>query len=144
MLKRRKKYVSAKLLSKFLSRSSLPKRPEESESFCYPIENEYLYLTSVIRFSLSTYPFPRFFFLIFRDRNRMFARNTRVKKKTQFDTLRQEIFRLKLENENMKSVIRLKLSDVISNQILSGIDKAFMSEEVAGNHLTYAHINFPD
>jgi PAS domain S-box-containing protein len=53
-----------------------------------------------------------------RERNKVLARKTRVKKKREMETLRDQVCQLQKENERLKHLVKKKLPSAISNQVL--------------------------
>jgi len=53
-----------------------------------------------------------------RERNKVLARKTRVKKKREMETLRDQVCQLQKENERLKNIVKTKLPPVTSSQVL--------------------------
>lgn len=53
-----------------------------------------------------------------RERNKVLARKTRVKKKKEMETLRDQVFQLQKENERLKNIVKHKLPPDTSSQVL--------------------------
>jgi len=53
-----------------------------------------------------------------RERNKVLARKTRVKKKREMETLRDQVCQLQKENDRLKTMVKTKLPSAVSNQVL--------------------------
>jgi len=63
-------------------------------------------------------------FITIRERNKVLARKTRVKKKAEMETLRQRVTDLEQENRRLKCIVSQKLPLMIRSKLLEGGDNA--------------------
>ena len=57
-----------------------------------------------------------------RERNRVLAKRTRLRKKFFFEALQKEIMELQRDNQNLKAIVRENLEEGVAQQILDGCD----------------------